>query len=113
MKKVVIGMLASAVAALFFVSATPACSSSACSYKESPCSGDPKPSDADIKAAEDKCKEAEKTAKCVSEGTALNDCARSAIVCTDNKTDALKTGTALGEKCKSQIEAAAKCASAK
>ena len=109
MKKVVIGMFASAVAALFFVSATPACSSSACTYKASPCSGDPKPTDAQIKTAEDACKESEKTAKCVSEGTAVADCQRTNTVCTDNKTDAVKTGTAFIEKCKTQIDAFTAC----
>lgn len=110
MKKVIVGMLATGVAALFFVSATPACSSSACTYKESPCSGDPKPTDEQIKAAEDQCKEAEKTAKCVSEGTAVGDCQRSNTVCTDNKTDALKTAAAVADKCKDQIAAYQKCA---
>jgi hypothetical protein len=109
MKKVIVGMLATGVAALFFVSATPACSSSACTYKESPCSADPKPTDEQIKAAEDKCKEDEKTAKCVSEGTALADCYRSNIVCTDNKTDLVKTGAAVATNCKDQAAAAQKC----
>ena len=113
MKKVVIGMLASAVAALFFVSATPACSSSACTYKASPCSADPKPTDAEIKAAEDKCKEAEKTAKCVSEATTVGDCQRTNIVCTDNKTDVIKSTAALAEKCKASIDAYTACVAKK
>ncbi len=109
MKKIVAGMAASALAALFFMSTAPACSSSACTYKESPCSGDPKPTAEQIKAAEDKCKEAEKTAKCVSEGTAVSDCYRTNIVCTDNKTDLVKTGTAVADKCKTQLEAQKTC----
>ncbi len=109
MKKVIVGMLATGVAALFFVSATPACSSSACTYKESPCSADPKPTDAEIKAAEDKCKEDEKTAKCVSEITSYSDCVRSNTVCTDNKTDLIKTGAAISTACKDQSAAVQKC----
>lgn len=107
MKKIVMGMLASAVATLFFVSATPACSSDSCSYVESKCSADPKPTDAEIQAAEQKCKDDKaKATTCVSEAEALATCARDKQVCgADNKTDSTKTADA----CKAEIDALLKC----
>jgi len=107
MKKVVIGMLASAVAALFFVSATPACSSDSCSYSESKCSADPKPTAEQITALEKQCNdEKAKATKCVSEGEALASCIKDKQVCNAaNTTDLPKTL----EACKAEVEAATKC----
>jgi hypothetical protein len=107
MKKVVIGMLASAVAALFFVSATPACSSDSCTYSESKCSADPKPTAEQITAAETKCKdEKAKATKCVSEGEAVATCFKDKQVCNAaNLTDGVKTL----EACKAEYDAAIKC----
>jgi hypothetical protein len=103
MKKVVIGMLASAVAALFFVSATPACSSSKCSKA---CSGDPDPTEAQVKACEDGVPEG---TKCKAETDALTDCASGKTVCTADKTDPVKTAEALAKDCKAQSDAFTAC----
>jgi hypothetical protein len=104
MKKIVMGMLASAVATLFFVSATPACSSSKCSKA---CSNDPEPTAEQVKACE------EGTApggKCQTEFTALSDCSEGKTVCTDNKTDAAKTSEAITKDCGTQLKAYTDCA---
>ena len=105
MKKVVIGMLASAVAALFFVSATPACSSSKCSKA---CSGDPEPTEAQVKACEDGPAEG---TKCKAETVALTDCSSGKTVCTADKTDVAKTTEAILKDCKTQFDALTACAS--
>jgi len=104
MKKVVIGMLVSGLAALFFVGATPACSSSKCSKA---CSGDPEPTEAQVKACE------EGTApngKCQTEYTAVVDCSSGKTVCTDDKTDVTKTAEAITKDCATQVKAYAECA---
>ena len=103
MKKVVIGMLASAVAALFFVSAAPACSSSKCSKA---CSGDPEPTEAQVKACEEGTPAG---TKCKAEIDALSDCGSGKVVCTADKTDPVKTAEALTKDCKSQVDAYTAC----
>lgn len=82
MKKLVIGMLASGLAALFFVTTTPACSSSVdCSAPA--CSADTAPTADAIKACE-----AEKSGACGSEYNKAGSCVKGKITCTaDNKTD--------------------------
>lgn len=105
MKKVVIGMLASAAAALFFVSATPACSSSKCSKA---CSADPEPSEAAVKACEDAKDTSGKG--CDSEYSAAQDCSSGKVVCgSDDKTDSAATLKAVTEGCATELKAYADC----
>lgn len=103
MKKVVIGMLASAVAALFFVSATPACSSSV-DCTAATCSADPAPTAAETKACED-----EKAGTCSSEYNAAFSCAKGKVTCTaDNKSDPASGAKALAD-CATEINAYTTC----
>ncbi len=102
MKKIVAGMLASAVAALFFVSATPACSSSLDCAKASKCSADPASSDAEKKSCEEL-----KAGKCSSEYAAVQSCYESKQTCgTDNKTN---NGDKLAGLCATEVGEAVKC----
>jgi hypothetical protein len=103
MKKIVAGMLASAVAALFVVSATPGCSSSVdCSANK--CSADPAPTDASKKACED-----EKAGACGSEYNSAGSCVNGKVTCgSDNKTDATSALKAIGD-CATEIKAYQDC----
>lgn len=102
MKKIVMGMLASAVATLFFVSATPACSSSVDCTKAA-CSGDPAPT-----AEAQKACEAEKSGACSSEYNDAFSCVNGEDICTNDKSDAAKGLAALG-KCADKISAYQTC----
>ena len=103
MKKIVAGMLMSAVAALFVVSATPGCSSSVdCSANK--CSADPAPTDASKKECE-----AEKAGACGSEYNAAGSCVVAKLTCgADNKTDQASALKAISD-CQAEINAYQSC----
>ena len=102
MKKIVMGMLASAVATLFFVSATPACSSSVDCTKAA-CSGDPAPS-----AEATKSCEAEKSGACSSEYNDAFSCINGEDLCTNDKSDPAKAQAA-STKCADKTTAYVAC----
>ncbi len=107
MKRLVLGLVASAMAAVFAVSSTPACSTSpGCS--ELKCSADPLLSSSTIQACEDA-----KAGACSSQYEAARACANGKLTCgSDNRTDPVSAIKARSE-CSAEDKAFAECTKAK